>query len=132
MSIDIEKAKREGALAKQRHRHQEELDTIRDAHVQEIRKMRSATSLKSVKRRRTNDRTEVYAEACRKASAPGNPRSVLAALKVLASSRAYSQLCGYDPDARAFKWDTGRDEPPKFQSEKDALAAIKLHMEKSR
>lgn len=132
MSIDPIKLAVVSALAKQRHQHQEELEAVKDAHIKELRKERSAVKIKPLKRTRNNDRTEVYVEACKRARTPGDHHSVLDALRVLASGRTYPQLLGYDPDGKEFKWDTGRDEPPRFQTEKDALASIKRHIEKSR
>ncbi len=132
MSIDPIKLAVVTALAKQRHQHQDELEAMRDAHIKELRKERAAKESKATKRTRNSDRTEVYAEACKRARTPGNHRSALDALRVLASARTYPQLLGYDSDGKEFKWDTGRDEPPKFQSDKNALASLKRHIEKSR
>jgi hypothetical protein len=93
----------------------------------EIDRLELAAAKRS-KRIRSNDRTEVMALARRSASDPNDPRSVLEALKRMAP---YSPLCGYDSAERVFRWDTGNeDAPPKFQTEKDALALIRRHIAK--
>lgn len=97
--------------------------------VAEIERMEAKEAKKS-KRVRSNDRTEVIALARKRASNPDDPRSVLDALKRMVP---FSPLCGYDSAERVLKWDTGNeDQPPKFQKEKDALAAIQRNIDKSR
>ena len=96
------------------------------------REEREQSAKPPTKRSRTNDRTGVLKKAHQYAE-DDDPRSVLAALRVLAQSKnPPAPLLGYDIDEKSFKWDAGPDVPPRYQSEKDALAAIRRYLEKSR
>lgn len=96
----------------------------------EIAELRAGRATNPSKRSRTNDRTEVFAEACKRARTPDNARSILDALKELARSKKdFPQLFNYSPSDKEFTW-AGPDETPRFQSEKSALATIKRHLEK--
>jgi len=97
--------------------------------VAEIERMEAKEAQKP-KRVRSNDRTEVIALARKRANNPDDPRSVLDALRRMVP---FPPLCGYDSAERVLKWDTGNeDQPPKFQKEKDALAAIRRYIDKNR
>jgi len=101
--------------------------------VSDIERLERAEQGKQpIKRSRTNDRTAMLKAARLNAKFPNDPRSVFAALRALAETNPQAPLFGYDVDAKALKWDNGPDVPPKYQSEKDALAAIKRYIEKSR
>lgn len=82
-----------------------------------------------LKRTRTNDRTGVIKKAHERATHPNSSRSILAALRELATSKIRpTPLLGYDADEKSFKWDAGAELPPKYQSEKDALATISRYL----
>jgi hypothetical protein len=95
----------------------------------EIAELRTALPANPSKRSRTNDRTEVFAEAFKRAKVPGNARSILSALKELARTNAFPQLLGYSAPDKEFAWAV-TDETSRFQSEKSALATIKRYLEK--
>jgi hypothetical protein len=101
--------------------------------VSKIEREERATAAKPpTKRSRTNDRTSVLKKA-HKYAGEDDPRSVFGALRVLAQSKSPpAPLLGYDIDEKSLKWDAGPDVPPKYQSEKDALAAVRRYLEKSR
>jgi len=85
----------------------------------------------SGKRSRTNDRTGTLKKACQNAEDPNDPRSVFAALRALAQFAPQAPLLGYDVDEKSLKWDDGPDAGPKYQSEKNALAAIRRYLARS-
>ncbi|MES2128470.1 MAG: hypothetical protein V4463_14480 [Pseudomonadota bacterium] len=101
--------------------------------VSEIEQMERTNSTTSTKRSRTNDRTLVIIKALQHSEVPSDPRSVFAALRALAQSKnPPSPLLGFDADEKALKWEGEPDGPPAYQSQKDALAAIKRYLKKSR
>ncbi|WBS02371.1 hypothetical protein OU994_29715 [Pseudoduganella sp. SL102] len=131
MKIDLKKMAVEMALAKRRHKHQEELEAIRDAHLAEVRTIKFSALAKSKKKPRKTSRDEVYLAAIRTARTADDPHSILDALRKLAREpRPYPQLLDHVADEKLFKWEAGADQPPDMQSEKDALASIRRHLTK--
>lgn len=128
MNMDTTKLFVAMAVAKERHRHQDQLEAEKSAHQKEIRELKKASSPKSGKRSRQNDHTEVLKVAIREASTPNNARSALIALRQFASSGRFPQLIGHVP-GEGFQWSIGAHEW-KFQAERNALAAINRQLKK--
>jgi len=117
------------ALAEQRLIYQDRLDAKEAAYVEEIRELRKAVIAEPANPSRQTEYTEVLMAAIREATTPNDARSALVALRQLATTSRFSQLIGHAPKD-GFQWMLGVDEV-KWQTEKDALAAIKRLLKKA-
>lgn len=136
MKIDLAKLAVLHAEVKTRHKYQDILDETEARHLKEIRELKKAAikdadDAKSKKKSRITDRTEVYRAAIKNASTPDNAHSVLRSMQRIARARQFPHLLGYVPE-EGFQWAAALvDEPPKMQSDKNALEAIRREIKKA-
>lgn len=125
MIIDPIKLARACEEARQRHKYQERMEEREILHAKELGNLK--ISLRKTRQIRLNDRTEVIATAVKEARVPDNPHSVLETMRDLARTSRFTHLLGYVP-REGFQWMSDESDLPKYQSEKDALAAIRRYL----